>query len=367
MPAELGHAMYARDVLRFLLRGFLRVRIEMFREKLFDDLSQSTVLLFCDGYGENCHDFVIATSDDLNSTDRQVEEVDPRAVETNRFRFSSYVVPKPARQLYESLATDKRVKKLGQVADIGIGYVTGANNFFHVSDEERRKWEIDKRFLRPAVLNLRGVVGLTYCRECWIARRSAGEKIYLLSVPAVPKSSLPASLRRYLDYGEAIGVTERYKCRIRRFWYAVPHVRIPDAFLSYMSGEQPVLVGNSGNFVAPNTLHILRFARNSDPFLHSLSWRNSLTRLSCELEGHSLGGGLFKLEPSEAENVLVVLPRAAHIEKMAGQLKNAAVGSQQALDVADRYVLRRKLGLSEADCLLLRDAAQKVESWRKHK
>lgn len=34
-------------------------------------------------------------------------------------------------------------------------------------------------------------------------------------------------------------------------------------------------------------------------------WRHPLTRLSCELEGHPLGGGMLKLEPREAARVLL--------------------------------------------------------------
>jgi hypothetical protein len=65
MPSELGHAMYARAVLKYLVQHFKNVAIEMFRDKLFDGLGQSTVLLFCDGYGEACHEFTVTSADNL--------------------------------------------------------------------------------------------------------------------------------------------------------------------------------------------------------------------------------------------------------------------------------------------------------------
>jgi hypothetical protein len=34
-------------------------------------------------------------------------------------------------------------------------------------------------------------------------------------------------------------------------------------------------------------------------------WDDPLTRLSCELEGHPLGGGMLKVEPREASRVLI--------------------------------------------------------------
>lgn len=368
MPAELGHAMYARAVLRFLVANFRHLAVEMFRDKLFEDLSQSTVLLFCEGYGEPSRTFIVASREDLFGSDRQVAQVDVATVKTGRFRFTRYLIPKEAQSLYDDLAADGRVQRLGEIADVGIGYVTGANDFFHLSTEECHRWDIPKRFLRPCVLNLRGFEGIEYDQRQWKERRARGEKSYLLAIPSVPADALPASLKRYLRYGEAEGLNRRYKCRIRQFWYAVPHVRIADAMLSYMSGDQPLLVANAANLVAPNTVHVLRFTRGYEPLPYAASWRSSLTRLSCELEGHALGGGLFKLEPSEAENVLVVRPRAALFATLMSQLCGGRVHSAEHFsDITDHYVLKRQLGLSKADCVTLRDAAGKIESWRKHK
>jgi tRNA1(Val) A37 N6-methylase TrmN6 len=368
MPSELGHSMYAREVLRFLVENFRHVAVEMFRDKLFEELNQSTVLLFCEGYGESNRAFFVMSSDDLEGNERQVAEVDIALIKNGRFRFTRYLVPPKVRSLYESLAESTGVKRLGDVADVGIGYVTGANDFFHLSAEECRRWEIPKKFLRPCVLNLRGFKGLKYDHQQWKDRRGKGEKVYLLALPPTSAKELPSCVQAYLRDGESRGLQERYKCRVRQRWFAVPHVRIGDAFLSYMSGEQPLLVTNAAHLVAPNTVHILRFKQAFDPLSYAASWRSSLTRLSCELEGHALGGGLFKLEPSEAESVLVAHPRAAPLRNLMSRVSRGGLDSpEQFSNVADQYLLRKHLGLSLSECESLRDAAGKIESWRKHK
>ena len=368
MPAELGHAMYARDVLKFLVRHFRHVAVEMFRNKIFSELGQSTVLLFCDGYGEPCTRFLIASSDDISRDSRQAVAADVAAVEAGRFRFTHYVIPGAARDLYRRLAATKGVERLGDIAKVGIGYVTGANNFFHLSAEECRMWGIPHRFLKPCVLNLRGFSDFEYHREHWTRRRATGDKVYLLSLPSTPAENLPGSVRRYLESGVEGDVWRRYKCQVREFWYSVPHVRIADAFLSYMSGEQPLLVSNAANLVAPNTMHTLRFMRDADPLASAVAWRSSLTRLSCELEGHALGGGLFKLEPSEAENVLVVHTRRSCVRSIISQVQALASTSADAIrNITDRFVLKRQLGLTGNECALLQEAALKAEAWRKHR
>ena len=38
-------------------------------------------------------------------------------------------------------------------------------------------------------------------------------------------------------------------------------------------------------------------------------WKHPLTRLSCEIEGHPLGGGMLKVEPREGARILLPRPR----------------------------------------------------------
>ncbi|MGO9268273.1 MAG: class I SAM-dependent DNA methyltransferase [Candidatus Binataceae bacterium] len=367
MPSELGHAMYAREVLKYLVRHFKSVAIQMFRDKLFDGLGQSTVLLFCDGYGEVCREFTVTSADNLQSGTGETRTVDCGAIEGGKFRLSHYLLPDAVRSLYETLAVHPRVRRLGEVADVGIGYVTGANDFFHLSDDERRQWKIGDKFLRAAALNLRDVEGIAFRRDQWTSRLKAGEKVHLLALPAVPKGSLPVSVQRYLYQGEISSVSDRYKCRTRRFWYVVPHVRVADAFLSYMSGEMPRLVTNAAGLVAPNTIHLVRFLKGCDPNSYAAAWRNSLTRLSCEMEGHALGGGLFKVEPSEAERILVVAPSASHAQMLFNQCsRDLTTPRDRDFDLFDRHLLRKEMGLTEAECVSLREAAARMEQWRKH-
>lgn len=367
VPSELGHAMYAREVLKHLLRHFRTVEIEMFKDKLFGGLGQSTILLLCDGYGESCKSFNVTSADRLSSDAGKKRKVDLRAVEDGKFRLSHYLLSDAILSLYDALANHPRVQRLGDVADVGIGYVTGANNFFHLSDDERRKWKIRDKFLRPAALNLRGVEGVDFSLGQWAARREDGEKVHLLALPAVAKESLPIPIQRYLRLGEINGVADRYKCRTRTFWYVVPHVRVADAFLSYMSGEMPKLVTNTANLVAPNTVHLVQFMKGRDPNSYAIAWRNSLTKLSCEMEGHALGGGLFKIEPSEAERILVVGPSTSHAQMLLSSYDSRQIDSgRRGLDLFDRHLLRKELGLTEAECLSLREAAMRMEQWRKH-
>ncbi len=372
VPSEIGHAQYARNVLQFFISNFGRIEIRLFRKKLFPELSQDTGLLLCEEFGTACSWFSITVLDDIENTSTSGSvccPVDIAAVRDGRVRLIHYLVSPKARHLCEALSTQKSVARLGAVADVGIGYVTGCNDYFHLSEEERRRWRIPARFLRSAILTLADTEAFVVRVPDWRRIAERGRKSHLLAIPPLGIGKLPPRVLEYLKYGEQMGVPQRFKCRVREPWYSVPHVRIADAFLTYMSGRGPRLVRNRANLVAPNTLHLVRFEKGWKPEWFISGWLSSLTKLSCELEGHALGGGMLKLEPSEAEKILVALPNPREAAGLVRELDNLVRQKQvdAATDLADSRILRRRLGLSATECLVLREAAAEMHRWRMHK
>jgi adenine-specific DNA-methyltransferase len=371
-PSELIHAQYAREVLRFLLRRFGRITVRMFQKKMFQDLSEDTVLLLCEDFGQPCDWFSItpATSiEDARSDETHTVPVDIEAIRSGVHRLTRYLLPAKARHLYEGIATQRGVVRLGDAADVGIGYVTGCNDYFHLTINEAKAWRVPSRYLTPAVMSLGDFRGTVFRRSDWDELVASGRKTHLLQIQELKAEELPTGLARYIAHGKERRVTEHFKCRVRDTWFSVPHVRVGHAFLSYMSGSSPKLVRNGSRFVAPNTLHVVRFAsdRHWKPFV--AGWHSSLTRLSCEIEGHPLGGGMLKLEPSEAERVLIALPYPKDTNDLVAELDSLLRGddSSAAQELADSSVLRRRLGLSKSECMVLRDGAAQLENWRMHK
>ena len=98
---------------------------------------------------------------------------------------------------------------------------------------------------------------------------------------------------------------------MRTPWYSVPDVQVPDFFLTYMSGRAPSLVRNSAEATCTNAVHSVR-VRNRKAVRRIIEyWDTPFVRLSCELEGHPLGGGMLKLEPREATKIVFPAPAMA--------------------------------------------------------
>jgi adenine-specific DNA-methyltransferase len=304
VPAEIGHAPYAVPVLSTLRNHFAHVRIVAIQQKLFPNISEDAWLLFAEGFGGR------TDSIELSIVERFVPASRPpapdRAVLISAWseaghRLRKFLLPEPLLGTYQELSMRRGVSRFADLADVGIGYVSGANDFFHLRPSEARLLRIPESVLRVAIRKAEqlpdAVVTRKVVRE-WLAR---DEAVLLLNLKGI--TDVPLSVKRYLDSEVGQEVRKGYKCRNRSPWFVVPDVRVPDAFLSYMSGRRPVLVRNEAACVCTNSVHAVRCKSARGVRELQKAWGHPLVDLSCELEGHPLGGGMLKMEPREAANI----------------------------------------------------------------
>ncbi len=309
VPAEIGHAPYAAPLLEYLVARFAAVHVVAVRDKLFPELSEDCWLLYAEGFGAHTAEICFSVLDTfvpMNAPPQQGIKVTLREWrESWNRRLRPFIMPAPVRELYREAVLLPQTRRFGDMASVGIGYVTGANDFFHLRPSEALLWGIPAEFLHPTVRNGRV---LPPCRltaatvETWCRN---DDPMLLLRLPKC--EDLPAPVRKYLDTEDGQRAREAYKCRMRAPWYVVPDVQVPDFFLTYMSGREPHLVRNEAGCTCTNSVHSVR-VRNCDAVSRlMLSWDSPFLKLSCEIEGHPLGGGMLKLEPGEA-NQLVFPP-----------------------------------------------------------
>lgn len=312
VPAELQYSTYSRAVLRYLHAHFAKVTVIYSEERFFPDLAEDTLLLLCDGYGEdrkaNFSVTRISAISELATLDVSVAAqrvTSDTAIVQGLERLSESLLAPAVRTLYRQLRAAPTFARLRTLADVGIGYVTGNNKFFHVSNSEAFDLGITHAYLQPTLYRGKAFAGVAFHVEDWLRACEIGDAGYLIDIP--PGAPLDMDMRRYIEHGERIGVPDAYKCQVRQCWYSVPHVYRPDAFLTSMSGAFPRMVLNEVNVVATNSVHIVRLHEQSAVTARELCvrWLSTATQLSAEIEGHALGGGMLKLEPTEAENVLV--------------------------------------------------------------
>lgn len=367
VPMELGHAGYAQPVLRYLTQAFRRITLLSFQRPLFPDLSQDTMLVLAEGMGETFERLELR---DLNSVEalkdltvpvNEPQVLDHTALAEGRDRLITSFIDPRARDLYRLLAANPGVARLGDLADVGIGYVSGGNSFFHLSPESAKAWGLPASVLARTVYRGRAFPGIRFTPHDWQQAAENGQAGYLFLVGKQQRFGQRA--RAYIKHGEEAGVNEAYKCRVRTPWYSVPNAYMPDAYLTYMSGLRPTLVANDAKAYAPNTLHVIRLKEDHPLSGDALAvlWQSSLTGLSAEIEGHAMGGGMLKLEPTEAQSVILPLPGVA-LEDLAREVDELlrAGRREDVRERVDTVLLRDTLGLSDADIELLRGATAQL-------
>ena len=122
---------------------------------------------------------------------------------------------------------------------------------------------------------------------------------------------------------------------------------------------------NEASVISTNTLHGVRL---SDPELAprlAAGFYNSLTLLSAEIVGRSYGGGVLKLEPSEAE-ALLIPPLTPLLGECLPQVDKAirSRDPELALDLVDELTLK-PLGLTRPEIDDLRRARAQLRERRR--
>lgn len=306
VPAEIGYAGYARELIPALCSHFDEVRLIAYREKLFPDLSEDCWLLVCSGFGGRCGTIHLSTEERFNSSDfppSHTRRISLREWLEAGGRLRPFLISQDASRLYLDLCSQPTVMRHGEIASASIGYVTGANDFFHLRPSEATRWGIPEAFFKIAVRKSDQLPDRRIDRATvrqWIA-----EDRPVLLLDLKQHRELPPAVSAYLESPSGHVARKAYKCRVRSPWYGVPDVKTPHAFLSVMCGKNPVMVENAAGCVGTNSLHAVTLRDPKKLKAMVDGWRSPLARLGAELEGHSLGGGMLKLEPSEAARVPV--------------------------------------------------------------
>lgn len=359
LPAELIHAQYGKGVVDALCARFGRVSVAMFDEHIFPGAQEEIVLLFADGQGERTDGVEVLSFRNLEDLVVPPESGPTMSVDAEHKLLAGLLDPATI-SVYDHLCAGDQTRRLGDVASVDIGAVTGSNEFFVRSAEELAARGIPDAVLKPAISKATEVPG---------ARLHATEVGRRLLVVEAKQYAHTRPIAELIAEGEEAGLHERYKCRIRTPWYALPASQVaaaPHLFLTYMSSEVPRLVANDAGALSTNTVHGVRLLNGTDPRALAASFYNSLTLLSAELVGRSYGGGVLKHEPTEAERIILPRPSAAHrhlLSDVDRLLRARCFDELQ--DTVDQAVLVDDLDVPADDVLRLRRAVDRLRGRRR--
>jgi adenine-specific DNA methylase len=342
LPAELLQVTYAAQLREFLLSRFSDITLVTFERLVFDGILQE-VVLFCGVAGPGparIRTVHLTDADALAHADLNVEWA-PALLHENE-KWTKYFLDPAAIRLLRTLKGSTALTRLGSVAAVDVGIVTGRNSFFTFTDAQARELGLLPHCV-PLVSRSAQLSGLVYDTDCRATDVAAGRRGWLLDAPREPVD--PAVLA-HIDAGEAAGVDRGFKCSIRKPWWSTPSLWIPDLFMLRQIHLAPRLTVNAAAATCTDTVHRVRLAAGVDPTRLATVFHNSVTFAFAEIIGRSYGGGILELEPREAEQLPIPPPELAGPELACDvDLLLKANEIEKALDLVDRRVLVDGLGL----------------------
>jgi len=270
------------------------------------------------------------------------------------------VVPQDCWDVLLHLLEHERVGRLGDVARVTLGTVTGANKFFVLREADgERLGVLDKT--TPVVSRSAWLAGPLLTSRA-LSHASSNRRGRLLLLPRDMTIDGRTRLGRYVKEGENQGLPARHHCR-RDPWWSLAIAPAPDAFLPYTVGYPRGVALNAAGAASTNTVHQVTWrSRLDEPVARSfaLSTWSALGRLSAELFGRHYGGGVLKLELAEAKRLPVVggLMIDDSLWAACGNLTGLARST------ADAALLASDLGLTQQDLDVMQRGANALSRKR---
>lgn len=315
LPGSFLHSKYSSSIREIISNNFSHSLAIQVGQRIFssEGTDEKTIVLLADGWKKlpknpNLRIEFASSLKDLKNVVLNWQSISKTASKYQS-RSAYSLLSKKADKAIKTVENKYEIIKLGDVANILIGIVTGANYFFIVNKESAQKHNIPQRVLSPILSRFCIAKGVELTKKDIESFRDEGFPNLLIDTYKVKRR--PRSVITYL---ESFPEEDRKKnitfTKKRKIWYQPNDGRIPDAFFPYMHHQGPRLIINNASVTSTNTIHRVFFDSEAigdyERKLLAISLQTTFSQLSAELEGRVYGSGALKHEPSEAKNIKII-------------------------------------------------------------
>ena len=372
LPAEILQVKYAAQLRSFLTDRFKRIDVVACNELFFENAEQEVVLLLADGALKSASETnvcrVAMTEADKVSdiTDRSPSAIlkvaKPKSIQHDNEKWLKYFLDNKQIEFMRALREAEITASMSAHASINVGVVTGKNEFFVLSGDQVAELGLEG-YTTPLVSRSVQLKGTRIGKTDWNSLSAAGDRVHLLNINPAQLVRLSPKLKRYIQEGESKEFHKGFKCSIREPWFTVPSVWSPDGFAFRQIYDFPRMVLNTSEATSTDTIHRLssKGAKPERIIANTYTW---LTAASAEIEGRSYGGGVLELEPTEAERLLMPAKLNGAVSLAEADKLIRAGRLDDVLEENARVVLMDHMGLSAAECALLKGVWTKMRNRR---
>ena len=360
LPAEIMNAGYSGKLRKHLMQVFDEITIVTFGNIVFHEIQQEVVVLYCrKGTGNNRFRILVVESPS-ELVDSVCSDQAYASLPATERKWETPSLDISENHLLDRIRIDDRFVPLTSFGRINVGVTTGNNDFFTVDDETCNEYQL-KNVTLPLIRKGSSTHGIRYTDTDWKAEAEQGRKSRLVCFPDIPFDEYSAGQKRYIEEGERRGEFVGYKCSVRKRWYIVPSVWIPDMFFTRRIDGYARLIANKCGAVSTDGMNRLALNPEVDSDDLLLSFYNSVTFAFIESAGRRFGGGVLEIRPAEMQNVFV--PRRTGLDKdrrtvlldQIDDMMRKGDDIEKILDLVDDEVLVKSLGIEKDLCIRCRN------------
>lgn len=318
LPASAFGANYSQALLQELSSRFRRVLLISVKQRLFlgGGAEEASELLLCEDFdsSEVSSGVEYCECADIDACAVAIEQIRSNgqkfAIFSDAEGAATSKLSDEERLLWTTWQRCAGVVRLGDLATISIGIVTGANRFFVLSRDRVDTLQLPNRTLKRVFGKLESSPGLRLTRGDLRSAERRGHRCLLLNPDQRDEGD--QAVKRYRRLWPRAKRKENITFAKRQNWLCPDDGKTPDAFLPYMNHHGPRLILNLAKVNSTNTIHRVWF-RDEVPRAYwkwiAVSMLSSFTQLGAELVGRSYGGGILKHEIGEATMLPLIIPQ----------------------------------------------------------
>ena len=333
IPSEIINVMHSQSLRTFMGKVCSKIVVIDPKEIWFEDTLQGAVILLAEkkkDHNLQTEGVGILSVQGLDFLNTDPNELFKNTLTTNGKtidgKWTRAVLDKDELKLIDKIINHKNVHLFKDIADVDVGIVTGANEFFLVNNEIVNEYKLHE-YAHPMFGRSQHCRGILYDKNQHDENQNLGLPTNFIYMTQ-EFEELSKGAQKYIKLGESKGYETRYKCRIRKPWYTVPSIYSRSVGMLKRSHGAPRLILNTIEAYTTDTAYRVT-SKKVDPANLVCSFLNPITAIFAELEGRFYGGGVLELVPSEIEKLYVpIVEDLEHnIEDINELVKNGEIDS----------------------------------------
>jgi hypothetical protein len=237
---------------------------------------------------------------------------------------------------------NENLTSLSSLGDTRRGVMTGANDFFFISDDDLETWPINERFLKPAIKSIREadeqVLSEGDTDKYLFDMYEFVEEVKRDTTGVAADSDLGqrvrdaldrggyATTKQYIEWGESEEFHTRRSCEGRDAWFNLGQLDGPEILHPKFFNERVFTIWNRDRLMPSNAIDCIDLDDDVDETVVMGILNSTVHKALLECWGRAEGGGALQLMTYELSSLPVL-----DVRGLAGEVAGEIADANQAL------------------------------------